>query len=194
MGRLAAISLLTCALALAIAACGSSSDGTIPRDEGEHMLQLLSETEDAVAEGECALATEYAQEFVLNVEDLPQSVDPEVVDELAKAGANLVDQTNDDDQCTEGATGETGSTEDTSTTSTTEAETTTTEAETTTTEETTTVEEPEEQPEEEPDPPAGGGNEGGGPEPGGGNPGGGGGPPDTEGGGVSPTGGVSGKR
>jgi hypothetical protein len=177
MRRRTAIPLLSCAFALALAGCGSD-DGTIPEDQGQSLLGVLAATEEAVSSGDCERAQEFAQEFVSQTEQLPDSVDPEVAEELTNAGTNLEDLAANPDQC---ATGASGFDEEQPEVSVPEEEpetTTTDETETTTEEPETTTEEPE--PTEEPtpteqEPPSGGPTQQ---------------PPSGPGGGAPPSGGV----
>jgi hypothetical protein len=156
MARRRRISLLWCVLALAIAGCGSGDDGTIPPEEADNLLTLLSDLEDDVAAGDCDLAQQHAQEVATAVEELPGDVDPEVADALAGAADNLDRLAQEPGECTE--TGTSGAAEEQPATEPTEAvtPTTTTEETTTTTtdEETSTPEPEEEEPSEEPEAPA----------------------------------------
>jgi hypothetical protein len=154
MRRRTAIPLLSCALALAIAGCGSDG-GTIPENEGQGLLGLLAATEEAVANGDCERAQEFARTFVAEAEGLPASVDPKVAEELTAAGTHLEDLAGDPGECETGASGLTGeqpsepATSEPETTDTTDEPETTEEPETTTEPETT--EEPaQEEPTEEP--------------------------------------------
>ena len=155
MARRRRISLLWCVLALAIAGCGSGDGGTIPPEEADNLLTLLSDVEDDVAAGDCDLAQQHAQEVVDTVATLPGDVDPEVADALAGAADNLDRLAQSPDQCPE--TGASGAAEEQPATEPTEtvAPTTTEETTTTTTQEETSTPEPEEeQPSEEPESPA----------------------------------------
>jgi len=98
MGWRRPISLLLCVLSLAIAGCGSD-DGTIPPDSSDQLLNLLAGAQSAIGEGECERAQQFAQEFVNQTENLPESVDPEVAEELANAGTNLDNLASDDSEC-----------------------------------------------------------------------------------------------
>jgi hypothetical protein len=178
------ISLLLCGLALAVAGCGSD-DGTIPPESSEQLLNLLAAAQSAVGEGECDRAKDFAQEFVDESQSLPESVDPEVAEELANAGTNLDNLAGEEGECAPetGASGLSGDTSTSTTTTTTAPEVETTTEETTTEEEpeTTTIEPSNEGPPEQTpsgqQPPSGNGG------------------PATPGGGVEPpSGGVSGKR
>jgi hypothetical protein len=178
--------LLASLLALALAGCGSGDEGTIPPDKSETLISLTQAVQSDVANGDCDAARQHANELADQVRALPTPVEPDVRDALEKAAANLVEQTQDTDQCksTTGASGPTG-TEPTTEPSTTEPTTT----ETTTEKETTTEEEPatEETTTTEPEAGGAGGGAGGGgapqappeqvPPTGGGPPAGGGGPP-----------------
>jgi len=130
--------LLSCVFALALAGCGSSDSGTIPPNDAENLLNLVTAVQGDISDGECERATEHAQELVSEVNQLPQEVDSDVANELAKASTNLERLAGT--QCTDtGASGTSGA-QTTSTTSTVpETTTSTTVPETTTTEQTTTT-------------------------------------------------------
>ena len=151
MPRRGPICLLACVFALAFASCGSSNDGTIPPDEADTLLSLVAAVQNDAANGECDRAKAHAQELVSEVDQLPNEVDPDVANELAKAATNLEGLSETD--CTDtGASGETG-VATTSTTSSTTTEVTTaptTTEETSTTTSTTTDQQPTEQPNQTP--------------------------------------------
>ncbi len=145
MPRRVPICLLSCVFALAFASCGSSTDGTIPPDDAETLLTLVAAVQSDVNNGECDRARDHAQELVSEVDQLPNEVDPDVADELAKAATNLEGLSQTD--CTEtGASGASGvATTPTTSSTTTEVTTTpTTTEETSTTTSTTTDEQPTE--------------------------------------------------
>ena len=149
------MTLAACLCAGVAAGCGGSDDGTIPREEGQAIITRLDALEERVQAGECeglGGAEEQAVEVERLVGTLPDSVETEVRDALVEASANLIELTAE--QCTEGATGESGL-DDTTTTrdTTTTDETVPTTTTTTTTDETTT---------DESDNGDGGGNAGGG--------------------------------
>lgn len=182
------IVLLAGLLMLGIAGCGGD-DGTIPKDNSEELLGLLSTLENQIETGDCTLAEGTAEQVDAAVKKLPSGVDPKVQEALNQGAANLTNLT--PEQCGEGATGASGvQTTDESSTST-STTTTTTSTETTTPTDTTATEDPTEQPPQgtppgQQTPPGnGGGNQGGntGTQGGGGDEG-----------GAPPSGGVEGKR
>jgi hypothetical protein len=148
------ISLLSCAFALGIAGCGSGGDGTIPPNDAENLLNLVTAVQGDISDGECDRATQHAQELVTEVGQLPDAVDPDVASELAKASTNLQRLANT--QCTDtGASGPSGA--ETSTTTSAPETTTTSAPQTTTTEPSTTTQSQDEAPTETPNqqPPTG---------------------------------------
>jgi hypothetical protein len=186
-GRLRTI-VLACALATALAGCGSGGDGTIPKQDADNLVSLLDGIESDLAAHDCDLIPQHVNAFAEQVNSLPPEVDDEVQKGLIQGADRLVELSKQPEQCQDvsGASGATSTTEETTTTTTEPEETTTT----TEPEETTTT---TTQPEEE-SPPANGGNEqggnGNGPPlevPGEGNPGGG-------RGGGSDSGGLTGRR
>ncbi len=150
MPRRGPICLLSCVFALAFASCGSSNDGTIPPDEADTLLTLVAAVKNDVVNGECDRAKAHAQELVSEVDQLPNEVDPDVADELAKAATNLEGLSETD--CTDtGASGETGvATTSTTSSTTTEVTTAPTTTEETSTTSTTTDQQPTEQPNQTP--------------------------------------------
>jgi hypothetical protein len=169
MRRRTPIALLSCALTLAIAGCGSG-DGTIPEDESSTLLTLLASTQDAITEGDCELAQGLTEEFVSETASLPDGVDAKVAEELTTAARNLNDLASQPGECTEtGATGLPEEEPEVSTPTETEPAETAEEPETTEEPEPTDEPEPTEEPQQEPpseptqQPPANnGGNPGGG--------------------------------
>ncbi len=163
------IALLLGVFAIGIGGCGGGEDGTIPTDESEALLSLLSAVQSSVSTGDCDIAEQTAAEVVDRVNNLPSDVDNELQEALTKASQQLVALANNPEECVgEGTSGPEGT--DTTEPTTTEEEPTTTEEEPTTTDEepTTTEEEPpppeDEQPTEDPSvaPDNGQGNQGGG--------------------------------
>ena len=150
MPRRGPICLLACVFALAFASCGSSNDGTIPPDEADTLLTLVAAVKNDVVNGECDRAKAHAQELVSEVDQLPNEVDRDVADELAKAATNLEGLSETD--CTDtGASGETGvATTSTTSSTTTEVTTAPTTTEETSTTSTTTDQQPTEQPNQTP--------------------------------------------
>jgi hypothetical protein len=139
----------TCAFALV--ACGSDDEGTIPPDDAQAMLDALGDAQAERDEQDCAGLADAAGNLITEVDDLPDSVDPEVRTALAEGGQNLQDLASDESKCEPagptGPTGPSGQQTETTEPATVPPVTETTTAETTTTEE-QTVEEP---------PPSGGG-------------------------------------
>ena len=170
--------LLACALAATAAGCGSG-DGTIPQDDSDNLLRTLDGIESSLESGDCELITQQVNDFVNQVNALPEEVDPEVEKGLTQGAAQLIELSEQPDQCEDvsGASGPT-ETEATSTTATdtetdtdtdtdTETDESTTSSTTTTTTDTETEEPPEDDVDQgggqvEPPPGQGGGNPGGG--------------------------------
>jgi hypothetical protein len=172
--------LAVVATAMAISACGSSSDNaTIPQQNADELNAALNSAQAAVEAGNCKEAENAAGDFIDAVNNLPDSVSTDDKDGLRAAGANLEKLAQDPSQC-KPDTGTTGLPGQQTTTSTTEPTTTVPTTTTPTTTSTTTTT-------STPPPETGGGNEGGG----GGPPSSGGGPPST-GGGNTGGGGVGG--
>lgn len=145
------IALLAGIFALGIAGCGGNN-GTIPQDDSQQLLNMLSLLQNQVETGDCTLAEDTATKIDAAISNLPDSVDPNVQDALSKGAENLTELAKSPSQCTEGASGAAGvqttdttSTDTTSTTSTT-TETTSSTPETTTTETTQPQQDTTEQP------------------------------------------------
>jgi hypothetical protein len=129
------------AVAIAVAACGSDDEKTIPPDASEELIAQLQRVESQVTAQRCELAQSEAEGFRSSVDQLPAEVGTETKEELRELADNLISLASNPDQCAPetGATGETGvETEDTPTTTTTEQTTT----DTTTDEEEPTKPEP----------------------------------------------------
>jgi hypothetical protein len=127
---------LAFALAVVIAGCGSSNDGTIPENDASRLLGALALAQGDLEAGTCDVLISHVNEFSSAVDRLPNSVDESVRDELQKASQNLEQLAQEPDQCSAGTSGAQGAEPaDTSTTSTTTTPTTTTTEETTTTDE-----------------------------------------------------------
>ena len=138
--------LAAAATAVALTGCGSDGGGEIPAADANQLLSQLDAVESAVAQGDCTTATEAANGFAAQVDQLPADTfsDSNVRSKLVAASANLVGLVPlQCEQGTTGASGETGTVEQTSTTEATTSTTTTT---------TDTTEEPP-APDEESDPP-----------------------------------------
>ena len=167
------IMVLACALPATLAGCGGGDDGTIPSGQSDELLRQLDAIQNDIQTGNCDLVDDHAQAFAAAVSALPDDVDPKVRQGLTEASTQVVELSQQPDQCetTTGATGPEGVEETTTT-----EETTTEDEPTSTTEETTTTEPDEEAPpddgseddetnppSDEPDiSPAGGGPPGGG--------------------------------
>jgi len=111
--RLKASTRLALALALAalgLAACGSGDEGTIPRSDAEALLATLGEIEQKVQTGECSSAQTDATQFVAQVDQLPKDVGMETKEMLRRAGRNLIELTQDPEQCSEPEVPDTGAT------------------------------------------------------------------------------------
>jgi hypothetical protein len=165
--------LAVAATAVAVSACGSSNtDQTIDPAASENLQSTLAAVQTAIDEGHCGVAQAEANNFVVAVNDLPETVGTDNKEALRAAGENLQELAGDKSQCKPppdtGASGETG-VEPTTTTPTIAP---TTDTQTTTTTSTTDT---------TPEPPS---NEGGGNEDTGGGP-----PTDTGGGPPTDTGG-----
>jgi hypothetical protein len=117
------------AVAVAVAACGSDDEKTIPPDASEQLIAQLQEVESQVSAGRCELAQSEAQGFRSSVDQLPAEVGTETKEELRELANNLISLASNPDQCEApeaGATGEDGVVpEETETTTTTTDETTT---------------------------------------------------------------------
>lgn len=153
------IALLAGVFAIAIGGCGSGDNGTIPPQNSEELLNVLTQIETLVETGDCTLAAGRVTELTDAINQLPDDVDPEVQSALTKGASNLLALTKDPDNCTgEGATDEGGvePLESTSTSTTTTATSTTTVPEDTSTTEETQEEPPADQPTQDNEtPPAG---------------------------------------
>lgn len=144
------IALLAGVFAIGIGGCGGNDDGTIPADQSEALLSLLTAVQSSVSTGDCDIAGETAQELVDRVNDLPGEVDNDVQEALTKASQQLVTLADNPEECgDQGATGpdETDTTEPETTEEPTTEEPTTEEP--TTEEPTTEEEEPVTPPEDE---------------------------------------------
>jgi hypothetical protein len=140
------IALLAGILTIGFAGCGGN-DGTIPQSDSEQLLSLLTSLQDQLQTHNCAVAESLASNFDKAVNDLPDTVDPEVQDALDKGAEHLTELANDPSQCVDtGSTGvggvETTDTTDTGSSTTSSTSTTTTTTETTSTPEENTPETP----------------------------------------------------
>lgn len=129
--------LAVAATAVAISACGSSSDKpTIPSTNATELTTALNAVESAVNQGKCKRAQTEAQTFVDAVNNLPDTVGTTDKEALRSAGENLQQLAKDRSQCKPAVpTGTTdlGGAQSTSTTTTTPTTTTPTTTPTTTT-------------------------------------------------------------
>jgi hypothetical protein len=126
----------------AITGCGSSEDKSIPPDASDQLIAQLNQVEDQVNAGQCELAQGGATVFKTKVSDLPSSVESKTQKDLAQLADNLVELA--DNQCSTGASGETGAVPPSTESSTTESTETSTTTSTTST--TSTTEPEQEQP------------------------------------------------
>jgi len=174
------------AIAAAGAGCGGGDDsgGTIPPGNADQLLNQLDALQTDLETGRCDFVAGHAEEVRAAATQLPATVDPEVKQGVLEATDQIVELSQDPDQCSS-SSGATGETDSTSTDTSTAEEPTT--APTTTSTETTTAEEEPTQPEGEQGSDQGGQTET--PPQGGGEPQGGG---QDEGGGEAPSGGIAG--
>jgi hypothetical protein len=176
-------------IAVALASCGSDDEGTIPPEDAAVMLTALENARGEQEQGDCSGISDAAGNLLTEINEAPETVDPEVRQGIVEGANNL--RTLAETRCEPtGPTGPSGPDSD---------EETTPPSETTPAPETTPTpdeDEDEEPPPEQPDNEGGGnlgqGNQGGrppsqgegqGPPSGGGEP-----PPETggTGGGISP--------
>ena len=102
---------LAFALAVLIAGCGSSNDGTIPDGDAGRLLSALALAQGDLEAGTCDVLISHVNEFSSAVDGLPNSVDDSVREELQKASQNLEQLAQEPDQCSTGASGAAGPTE-----------------------------------------------------------------------------------
>jgi hypothetical protein len=122
--------------ALALVACGSDDEGTIPPTNAQALLDDLEDAQAERDEQDCPGLVDAAGNLITDVEELPDTVDPEVRTALADGAQNLQDLANDESKCEPtGPTGPTGPQTEAIEPTTTDAFTETTTTETTTTEE-----------------------------------------------------------
>ena len=149
--------------AIVLAACGSDDeDGTIPPASAQALIQSLQDAQGEQSQGDCQGVADAAGNLLTQIDQLPDSVDPEVRQALVEGANNLRELGADETNC--GGTGPTGEEgpQTTDTTTSTPAPTTTETTTDTTTEEETKPPKPKPpkpKPEPEPEQP---GNEGGG--------------------------------
>jgi hypothetical protein len=151
--------------AIVLAACGSDDeDGTIPPASAQALIQSLQDAQGEQSQGDCQGVADAAGNLLTQIDELPDSVDPEVRQALAEGSNNLRALGEDETNC--GGTGPTGeegpeTTDTTTSTSTPPPTTTETTTDTTTEEETKPPKPkpPKPKPEPQPEQP---GNEGGG--------------------------------
>lgn len=121
--------------AVALASCGGDDDddGTIPPENASAMLQDLDDARGELDELDCDSLGDAAGNLLDEINNLPDTVDPEVRTALVEGAQNLQSQASDESQCepatTEQTTTEPPTTEETTTEPTTTEETTTTEPE-----------------------------------------------------------------
>ncbi len=128
--------LAVAATAVAISACGSSSDKpTIPSTNATELTTALNGVETAVNQGRCNRAQTEAQSFIDAVNKLPDTVGTTDKEALRSAGENLQKLAQDRSQCKPAVptgTSDPGGLQSTGTTTTTPATTTPTTTPTTT--------------------------------------------------------------
>jgi hypothetical protein len=127
--------LAVAATAVAISACGSGDNNpTIPSTNATELNAALNGVEEAVNQGKCARAQTEAENFVVAVNELPDTVGTTDKEALRSAGVNLEKLAQDKSQCkpavptgtTDLGTVEPTTTAPTTTPTTTETSTTTT--------------------------------------------------------------------
>jgi hypothetical protein len=114
--------LAVAAAAVAISACGSSSGNpTIPSTNATELTTALNAVESAVNQGKCNRARAEAQNFIIAVNDLPDTVGTADKEALRSAGENLEKLAQKPSQCKPAPIGTSGTqgNQTTSTTSTT---------------------------------------------------------------------------
>ena len=119
--RALAVALMTLALAAGASGCGSDSsdDVTIPQQNADDMLAALDAVQTACQADDTAGARSAANEFVREVNALPETVGEEAKNALRDAGKNLETLTTSSSECTvPEITTDTSTEEDTDTTTT----------------------------------------------------------------------------
>jgi hypothetical protein len=130
--------LAVAATALAISACGSSNtDATIEPDDADTLQSALTAVQTAIDQGHCEVAQAEANNFVVAVNELPETVGTDNKEALRAAGENLEELAGDKSQCKPPP--DTGATGEADVEPTTTAPTVTTPTETTTTTSTTST-------------------------------------------------------
>jgi outer membrane biosynthesis protein TonB len=95
-------------IAVALVSCGGDDeDGTIPPDNASAMLQDLEDAQAEQDEGDCTGLGDAAGNLISEIDNLPDTVDPEVRTALVEGAQNLQTQAGDESKC-EPATGTTG--------------------------------------------------------------------------------------
>jgi cobalamin biosynthesis Mg chelatase CobN len=108
--RKAPVIVLAGLAALLVAGCGGSDgiEGTIPAANADRLKLDLAAVQGSVATNDCDAAMRSAQQFVSDVNNLPDTAGTALKEALRAAGENLIAQTQDPSQCQQGATGATG--------------------------------------------------------------------------------------
>jgi hypothetical protein len=136
-------------VAVALASCGSDDEGTIPPQSAAAMLTALENARGEQSQGDCTGVSDAAGNLLTEINEAPDTVDPDVRQAIVDGANNLRTLAEDENTCEPtGSTGPSGPQNDETTTEPTTTEPTTTETDTTT--------ETEKPPPEQP------GNEGGG--------------------------------
>lgn len=79
-----ALSLLAAAAALGLGACGGGTEGGIPPSDADTLREELSEVERFVERGDCDEVDGQVRQVRNAVAELPNSVDPELRDNLSE--------------------------------------------------------------------------------------------------------------
>ena len=102
----AAVALV--AACLALPACGSGDEATIPEENADQLLAQLDEIDQAVADADCSKARTDISQLTGAVNELPADVGVETKEALRQLTDNLAELT--ESQCEEPASGDTGET------------------------------------------------------------------------------------
>jgi hypothetical protein len=81
-------------LAAAAVGCGSSDDGLLTSSQANDLRSTLNNASAAVRDGRCDNARQAADTGAERVRDLPESVDPDLQDNLAEGFSHLTDRIN----------------------------------------------------------------------------------------------------
>jgi hypothetical protein len=117
------LALIAAAASVAMLGCGSSGPApSIPGDNAQTLLSKIAEIKANVDVGSCLVAADKTDDLLLDIQDLPSSVNSDVKQALDNGANNLKLLLNDPSKCQSRAT--TTTTESTTTPSTTEETTT----------------------------------------------------------------------